>query len=460
MTSERLFVKGLNLENFRCFERVELGPFDPHFNLLVGKNGIGKSSILLALANSLRKFGEPESRDFLNGLVLQRDIRVEHWVGTQGVTTLQMCLPSRITTEFFLGNKSFITSDGFENANESKTETYGYYEGRRSKIVDKSVPWSELYDHFYAGPIALIAFYKTIRNFRDNPLGNALPPPPPAFRLAGLNYWDNAGTGAVGLREWIKDQTFIAIQRKLRQIQGKIVESSDGFFRQLLLVQGAIVEAVEDAKSIEYDADRSDIVIQSNDGSRRDFAGMSDGQRALIGLVADIARRACLLNAAVLGAVTLRETPGLVLIDELDLHLHPRWQRRVVADLKRIFPKIQFFATTHSPQVIGEARPEEIVLLTPQGQKRPSQTFGMDSNWVLESVMEADGRDPEVRRKIAAMFAAIEDERFDDARRLMRELRETIGEAPDVVAAESYLWNLEQSSFARRRSLASCGNGD
>ena len=105
---------------------------------------------------------------------------------------------------------------------------------------------------------------------------------------------------------------------------------------------------------------------------------MSDGQRALIGLVADIARRACLLNAETFGAQTLVETSGLVLIDELDLHLHPKWQRRIVADLKRNFPKIQFFATTHSPQVIGEARPEEIVLLTPQGQKQPIGSYGMD----------------------------------------------------------------------------------
>ena len=65
----------------------------------------------------------------------------------------------------------------------------------------------------------------------------------------------------------------------------------------------------------------------------------------------------------------MRETPGLVLIDEIDLHLHPKWQRQIVGALKRIFPKIQFFATTHSPQVIGQAKPEEIVLLTKDGNR-------------------------------------------------------------------------------------------
>ena len=174
---------------------------------------------------------------------------------------------------------------------------------------------------------------------------------------------------------------------------------------------------------------------------------MSDGQRALVGLVADVARRACLLNSEAFGAQTLMETTGVVLIDELDLHLHPRWQRRIIGDLKRIFPKIQFFATTHSPQIIGEARPEEIVLLTPEGQKRPMASYGMDSNWVLECVMEAEGRDPAVARRIKDVFTAIDDGRLDAAKSMIAALRADFGDAadivPDIVGAESYIWNLE-----------------
>jgi predicted ATP-binding protein involved in virulence len=160
-------------------------------------------------------------------------------------------------------------------------------------------------------------------------------------------------------------------------------------------------------------------------------------------MVAEIARRACLLNSSYLGERVLEETTGLVLIDELDLHLHPRWQRRVIGDLKRIFPKIQFFATTHSPQVIGEARPEEIVLLTPEGQKRPPQSYGMDSNWVLECVMEAEGRDPTVAKEIAHLYDEIEDGKFEEARARIAKLRKEIGSFGDVEAAESYMWRVE-----------------
>ena len=153
------------------------------------------------------------------------------------------------------------------------------------------------------------------------------------------------------------------------------------------------------------------------------------------------------LNGPILGANCLAETSGLVLIDEIDLHLHPKWQRDIVPALKRIFPKIQFFATTHSPQVIGEAKPEEIVLLTPQGQKRPSGSFGMDSNWILECVMEAEGRDPEIGKRIKSLFDLIEGDRLDEAKAEIRKLREQLPAiAPDIVSAEAYIWNLEHGA--------------
>ena len=111
--------------------------------------------------------------------------------------------------------------------------------------------------------------------------------------------------------------------------------------------------------------------------------------------------------------------------------------------MKETFPKIQFFATTHSPQVIGQAKPEEIILLTPDGkQGRPSLSFGKDSNWVLECIMRAEGRDPGTATKIKEMLTALDQGRFDDAKRVMEELRDLIGEDPDVAAVDAYLWNL------------------
>ncbi len=92
------------------------------------------------------------------------------------------------------------------------------------------------------------------------------------------------------------------------------------------------------------------------------FRYLSDGYRNMVAMAADIAVRCATLNPH-LGAEAARGTPGVVLIDEVDLHLHPRWQRRVVDDLLRAFPKVQFFGTTHSPFIIQSLPPIEGVQL-------------------------------------------------------------------------------------------------
>ena len=97
------------------------------------------------------------------------------------------------------------------------------------------------------------------------------------------------------------------------------------------------------------------------------FSKLSDGQRAMLAMVGDIARRAALLNPH-LGEKAPAETPGIVMIDEIDLHLHPRWQRQIVDDLKRTFPKMQFIATTHSPFIIQSLEEGELRKLGESGE--------------------------------------------------------------------------------------------
>ena len=129
------------------------------------------------------------------------------------------------------------------------------------------------------------------------------------------------------------------------------------------VVRRAILGCVLGADGVWFDADREQIVL-SIDGNAQPFGNLSAGQRMMLALVADIAIKAVTQNAHLLPADELgaeddplprllRETPGVVLIDELDVHLHPRWQRRAATDLKRTFPGIQFVCTSHSPQVIG-----------------------------------------------------------------------------------------------------------
>ncbi|MGD0830564.1 MAG: AAA family ATPase, partial [Terracidiphilus sp.] len=116
-----------------------------------------------------------------------------------------------------------------------------------------------------------------------------------------------------------------------------------------------------------------------------------------------------------------------VLIDELDLHLHPIWQRRIIHDLKRTFPLVQFITTTHSPQLIGETLPSEICILADGKAYATDHSFGLDSSRVLEEIQGASRRSPIVESDIHEIALAMDADKFDEARRLILDLESKVG---------------------------------
>jgi predicted ATP-binding protein involved in virulence/Leucine-rich repeat (LRR) protein len=130
----------------------------------------------------------------------------------------------------------------------------------------------------------------------------------------------------------------------------------------LAAVRAAVSDGMGTRGSVGWDVAADELLGVFADGGRLPFRLLSDGVRAMLALLADIARRAATLNPH-LGADAPRHTPGVVLIDDIDLHLHPRWQRRVMEDLRRAFPLMQFVATAHSPFIVQSLRPGELINL-------------------------------------------------------------------------------------------------
>ena len=128
----------------------------------------------------------------------------------------------------------------------------------------------------------------------------------------------------------------------------------------------AVVGCVEGVERALYDFELDDIALDFEDGERFPFGFLSDGQRSMAALAADIALRCVQLNPHLAGDAPY-ETQGIVLIDELDLHLHPNWQRVVVRNLTSLFPNVQFIATTHSPFIIQSLDGHGLVNLSDQG---------------------------------------------------------------------------------------------
>ncbi len=162
----------------------------------------------------------------------------------------------------------------------------------------------------------------------------------------------------------------------------------------------------------------------------------SDGERSIIALCFDIARRLILLNDKDQDPV--KNGRGIVLIDEIDLHLHPEWQRKIVTDLPRVFPKLQFIATTHSPQTIGETTPGHVLILEEGGKVSiEPESLGRSSGWILRHIMGSSERNVDLEKGLEKIDQHIDNDEYTKARKLISELREIFGNDPDLSGAEA-----------------------
>ena len=169
---------------------------------------------------------------------------------------------------------------------------------------------------------------------------------------------------------------------------------------------------------------------------------LSDGERGLLALVLDLTRRLSQANPELEDPAT--EAEAIVLIDEIDLHLHPKWQRQVVHNLTSAFPKCQFIATTHSPQIIGEVAFDRVHIIADGQVYSPTHSFGIDSSRVLEEIMDADPRTWDVHELLTRIGHEIDADRFEQARFSLSSLIDILGEDdPEVVRLHTLLDFLE-----------------
>ena len=171
---------------------------------------------------------------------------------------------------------------------------------------------------------------------------------------------------------------------------------------------------------------------------------LSDGEKCTLAMVGDLARRIAIANPALEDPLAGTRA---VLIDEIDLHLHPGWQRHVVSALEETFPNCQFLVSTHSPQIVSHVAPERIWLLerSTAGASaiRPSESFGQTSGRILEDAMDVPERPQEIKERLSELFLAIQQEELATAKQLVSDLSRTIGNGPDLVRARIHILRKE-----------------
>jgi len=174
---------------------------------------------------------------------------------------------------------------------------------------------------------------------------------------------------------------------------------------------------------------------------------LSSGEKSVVILVADIARR--LIEAKGSENENILETDGMILIDEIQMHLHPNWQRKILPALTKTFPNIQFIVTTHSPQVVSSLNKESIFILENFKliQNTPF-TKGRDANSILMEVFGVSRWTDEVKKQINDLYRLIDDEKREEALEALEKLKEDFGERDiEVVRANTYIDLIDDEEY-------------
>ena len=381
-------VSRLKLANVRAIEAAELH-FRPGFNLIVGVNGVGKSTILEALAMCLadvvRKMN-PGGRSIGAKRFGAKDIRI----GGAGLDVECDCLS---------GEEPYCSVVIHEEPDRDQ----GSRECRPAKspaTVDED------------GEFPIAVLFSAAR---------AVPSRPTSRRSSAAKGSKAAFQRALESRELRLDE--FAGWMEARRALGR---ERPGATRVLKGLQSALTHFLPDYKRLRLGGWETEHLLINRGAATLPVRLLSEGERGLLALVLDLTRRLSLANAGF--AEPAVESEAVVLIDEIELHLHPKWQRQIVRNLTTAFPRCQFIATTHSPQVIGEVEPDRIHIMADGEVYSPTHSFGVDSSRVLEEVMDAPSRTESVRCLLSEISRRIGKNRFDEARPLVTRLVGILGE--------------------------------
>ena len=159
------------------------------------------------------------------------------------------------------------------------------------------------------------------------------------------------------------------------RVQEALAKEQSVATRYLRVLRAAVSRFLPNYENLRPAEENTARLLIDQGGTALDIGQLSDGERGVLALVLDLARRLSQANPTL--DDPLSNGHAVVLIDEIDLHLHPKWQRQIVHTLTAIFPRCQFIATTHSPQVVASVEPDQVHLLTPAEIIRPDRSLGM-----------------------------------------------------------------------------------
>ena len=390
----RFQLREIRVDNYRCFEELRL-PLEEDTTVLFAENGGGKTALLTALAMGLAVFQTGSPRTLK--LDARRDPRMRP-LDEKG--RREPAGPCKVAWTAAVGETESVTwSTAVQPASGSRTN-------RPRPILEALERLRVPGDRW-----PLFVWYGVDRLGRLRGRRRKVERTRDRWEAYASSLDPNLDEAP--LLQWLQDEMLGDVARRQQ-------EEPERFFHAA--VMEAAVRATPGVKNAWYDAVTQGPVVRFEDGHVAPWSELSDGYHVYIALVADIARRAVMLNE-IDGADAPVRVEGVVLIDEFDLHLHPRWQRVALPGLRRAFPRLQIVVTTHSPQVLSSAENRQVRrLVDGRIQERNVFVSGRDTNAILRDLMDTDDRDDEGVADLRRLYKAIDQGNPQLADRIHQEL--------------------------------------